>query len=79
MEETFFAGVCRLPGAHLLAAQGTDVRVLRYWDPLPPGQPIDWLAPAELAEFLGRRAPDRTYEESLGAAVQHEGVFEGEA
>ena len=35
--------------------------------------------PAELAEFLGRRAPDRTYEESLGAAVKHEGVFEGEA
>jgi asparagine synthase (glutamine-hydrolysing) len=63
LEETFFAGVRRLPGAHLLAAQGTEVRVVRYWDPLPPGQPIDWLDPAELAEF------PRRMEQTLAACL----------
>lgn len=52
VEETMFAAVRRLPGAHYLRARHTDLAVYRYWDPLPPpGQPIDWLDPSELERF----------------------------
>ena len=50
-EETFFARVRRLPGAHYLRARGGDFSVVRYWDPLPPGQPIEWRESAEPGGF----------------------------
>jgi asparagine synthase (glutamine-hydrolysing) len=51
-EETFFAQVHRIPGAHYLLARDGDIKTVRYWDPVPPpGEPVDWLDPAEQDRF----------------------------
>ena len=39
--ETFFAGIHRLPPAHLLSLDAGRLAVSRYWDPVPPG--FDWV------------------------------------
>jgi len=49
--ETFFAAVRRVPPGHRLIATTADLTIERYWDPLPPGRPIDWVTEDELDEF----------------------------
>jgi len=50
-EETHFAGVRRLPAAHGLKFRRGRLEVFRYWDPLTPGKPVQWVGREELAEF----------------------------
>jgi len=39
--ETFFAGIHRLPPAHVLSLDAGRLAISRYWDPVPPG--FDWV------------------------------------
>lgn len=49
-EETFHAGVRRLPPAHRLVADGDGrIEIARYWDPVPSG--FAWADDAEAATF----------------------------
>jgi asparagine synthase (glutamine-hydrolysing) len=50
-EETYFEAVRRVPPGHLLRLTATGQELVRYWDPTPPGEPVDWLAPDEAEQF----------------------------
>jgi asparagine synthase (glutamine-hydrolysing) len=53
IDESFFAGVHRLPGAHLLRHAGGDVSVRRYWTPRVVDVPAHYPdAVAQLRELL---------------------------
>jgi asparagine synthetase B (glutamine-hydrolysing) len=69
--ETFFEGIERVPPGSMIEAAGGTCRVVRYWDPVPPGEPVAWASDDEVAGFgaLFNRAIDRPL--SLGPA----GVF----
>lgn len=43
MEETYYESVRRVPPAEVLAIDRHGLRHWRYWDPAPPGQPINWV------------------------------------
>ena len=53
-DETFYTAVRRLPGGCRLIVKDGNTRVERYWDPLPEGQPVDWVTPSQLEEFEDR-------------------------
>src|SRR5512143_1302008 len=46
--ETFFAAIRRVPRGQLLVSNGRETTVTRYWEPVPPGQPVKWIADDEL-------------------------------
>ena len=50
-EETYFEAVRRVPPGHLLRLTTTGQELVRYWDPTPPGEPVDWIAPDEAERF----------------------------
>jgi asparagine synthase (glutamine-hydrolysing) len=50
-EETFFENARRVPGGHLLRVRGGSLTLHRYWDPAPPGVPVNWLHEDELEYF----------------------------
>jgi asparagine synthase (glutamine-hydrolysing) len=53
IDESFFAGVSRLPGAHVLRMVDGDVSVRRYWTPQPVDVPAHYPdAVARLRELL---------------------------
>jgi asparagine synthase (glutamine-hydrolysing) len=64
-EETFFTRVRRVPQGHVWdwGSGGSGLR--RYWDPLPPAEPLRWAGTDELEEFdaLLERAVTRTLSE----------------
>jgi len=41
--ETYFAGVKRVPPCHVLEIHGGDRQMHRYWDPAPPGEAPSWI------------------------------------
>lgn len=49
-EETYFAHVKRLPPGHLMRIDCKGSRVYRYWDPAPPGRPLQWIPDDEVEE-----------------------------
>jgi len=51
LESTYFEGVRRLPGGYALRVRGGTRRVARYWDPIPPGTPIDYVTDEEAGRF----------------------------
>jgi asparagine synthase (glutamine-hydrolysing) len=70
-DETFFASVKRLPPGRLLVVTRAGVRVERYWDPAPIGEPVRWLQADELDRF------DSLLEQAVDRCVSsaHAGVF----
>jgi asparagine synthase (glutamine-hydrolysing) len=50
-EETYFEAVRRVPPGHALRLGPAGRELLRYWDPVPPGAPIEWVAPDEVNRF----------------------------
>ena len=59
--ETFIEGVERVPPGSLIEVSGGACRVTRYWDPVPPGDEVEWASHEEVARFgaLFSRAIDR--------------------
>lgn len=53
-DETFYTSVRRLPGGCRLIVKDGNTRVERYWDPVPEGQPVDWVTSSQLDEFEDR-------------------------
>lgn len=43
VEETYYAGVSRVPASHALRVTTHGRSVTRYWDPAPLDQPMKWL------------------------------------
>jgi asparagine synthase (glutamine-hydrolysing) len=61
LEATYFEGVRRLPGGYTLRITEGQRTVARYWDPVPPGTPIDYVSDEEAGQFgeLLEQAVDR--------------------
>ena len=51
LESTYFEAVRRLPGGYALRVHEGRRTVARYWDPIPPGRPIDYISEAEAGRF----------------------------
>ena len=51
LESTYFEGVRRLPGGYALRVRDGKRTVARYWDPIPPGRPIDYISDDETGHF----------------------------
>jgi asparagine synthase (glutamine-hydrolysing) len=49
--ETYFEAVRKLPAGHALRLEGGESRVWRYWDPVPPGRPVNWITEDRVGEF----------------------------
>jgi asparagine synthase (glutamine-hydrolysing) len=50
-ERTYFEAVKRIPPCHAVVIEPSGRRLWRYWDPAPPGEPMDWVAEDELERF----------------------------
>ncbi|HJR60746.1 MAG TPA: asparagine synthase-related protein [Vicinamibacterales bacterium] len=50
-EETFFDAVKRMRPGYVLTVGRSGRRMERYWDPAPPGQPVQWLKEDDLERF----------------------------
>lgn len=68
LDETCYAAVRRVPPGHIMRVTGGRRHVYRYWNPAPPGRPVDWITDDELEQFddLLERAVARCLE--LGPA-----------
>lgn len=53
VEETYYAAVSRLPAAHVLRATegGGRRQAVRYWDPAPLDQPMEWIRDDAVERF----------------------------
>ena len=51
LESTYFDAVRRLPGGYALRIREGRRTVARYWDPIPPGRPIDYISEEEAGRF----------------------------
>ena len=51
LESTYFDAVRRLPGGYALRVREGRRTVARYWDPIPPGRPIDYITDEEAERF----------------------------
>ncbi|PYR38108.1 MAG: hypothetical protein DMF90_04450 [Acidobacteria bacterium] len=49
--ETFFAAVRRVPAGHRFDVGPSRHTLTRYWDPTPPGKPVEWIKEDELGQF----------------------------
>jgi asparagine synthase (glutamine-hydrolysing) len=59
LDETYYRDVRRLPPGHALLHEHGRHRLFRYWNPVPPGRPVDWVRAEELDRF------DRLFETSI--------------
>jgi asparagine synthase (glutamine-hydrolysing) len=50
-DETFYTSVKRVPPGCRLVADRAGLRVERYWDPAPLGEPVNWVTEDELETF----------------------------
>lgn len=50
-EETFWAGIKRVPPGHWLRGRAGARQVSRYWDPAPAGTAIKWVREDEIEQF----------------------------
>ena len=52
IDETYFEAIRRVPaGTLLIRTPDGSQKLQRYWDPNPPGQPVDWVTESELGQF----------------------------
>jgi asparagine synthase (glutamine-hydrolysing) len=52
VHETYFEAVKRVPAGTLLRRYPSGrIELERYWDPSPPGKPVDWVTEDELGRF----------------------------
>ena len=51
LDSTYYDRVRRLPGGYALRVQNDKRTVARYWDPIPPGRPIDYVSDDEAGQF----------------------------
>jgi asparagine synthase (glutamine-hydrolysing) len=51
LEETYFEAVRRVPPGHAMRVAGADRQLYRYWDPSPPGPPVNRIGEDELERF----------------------------
>jgi asparagine synthetase B (glutamine-hydrolysing) len=61
--ETCLETVSRVPPAHALVWEAGDVTLRQFWDPLPAGQPVEWIAEGVAERF------DQLLEEAVERAV----------
>jgi asparagine synthase (glutamine-hydrolysing) len=68
-DETYYEAIKRVPSGHVARVHGESVETHRYWDPAPPGQPVNWATDEEADRFddLLDRAVDRWLELGPGA------------
>jgi asparagine synthase (glutamine-hydrolysing) len=50
-DETYSVGISRVPPAHALRWRAGEASLWQFWDPLPVGQPIDWIEGDVLEQF----------------------------
>jgi len=50
-DETYYEDVKRVPSGHVLRVRGGSLEATRYWDPSPPGQPVNWASEDEVDRF----------------------------
>src|SRR5205085_1592939 len=50
-DETYYEEVKRVPSGHIVRIRDGSVERRRYWDPSPPGQPVDWADDDEVEQF----------------------------
>jgi asparagine synthase (glutamine-hydrolysing) len=50
-DETYYEAVRRVPSGHVLRVRGESLDATRYWDPSPPGQPVNWATEEEVDRF----------------------------
>ena len=63
-EETYYVAVRRVPAGHALTwRRNGPLRVTRYWDPCPAGQPVSWLKRDEIELF------DRRFEQAVARCL----------
>jgi asparagine synthase (glutamine-hydrolysing) len=55
LHETYFTAVRRVPPGYMLRTSGGKTTVTRYWEPVPPGQPVEWIGEDELQEQFDAR------------------------
>ncbi len=51
IEETYFANIFRVPSGHAMRLHNGNRQVYRYWNPAPPGKPVDWIREDEVERF----------------------------
>ena len=51
LESTYYEAVRRLPGGYALSIREGRRTISRYWDPIPPGRPIDYISDEEAGDF----------------------------
>jgi asparagine synthetase B (glutamine-hydrolysing) len=68
-DETYYEAVRRVPSGHILRVRGNSFEATRYWDPSPPGEPVNWATDDEVDGFddMLDRAVERWLE--LGPAA----------
>ena len=69
--ETFYTAVKRVPPGCTLLATSSGTRIERYWDPVPPGDPVKWITESELDTFDARL--DTAVARAMGE--QRTGIF----
>jgi asparagine synthase (glutamine-hydrolysing) len=50
-DETYYEAVKRVPSGHVLRVHAGSFEAKRYWDPSPPGQPVNWATDDEVDRF----------------------------
>jgi len=50
-DETYYEAVKRVPSGHVVRVHGDSLEATRYWDPSPPGQPVNWASDDEVDRF----------------------------
>ena len=51
LAETFYAHIARVPQGSAVRITDRSREVYRYWDPAPPGAPVNWVREDEVARF----------------------------
>jgi asparagine synthase (glutamine-hydrolysing) len=69
--ETYYTAVRRVPPGHALVIDRDRRRIVRYWRPIPEGEPVDWVGAEELDRFEDLLDQAVTRSLSLGRA----GIF----
>jgi asparagine synthetase B (glutamine-hydrolysing) len=62
-DETYYAGVRRVPPAHALRWREGEASFRQFWDPLPVGRPIEWIEGEVLEQF------DALFEQAIARSV----------
>lgn len=50
-DETYYEAVRRVPSGHVMRLRSGSLEARRYWDPSPPGEPVNWATDDEVDRF----------------------------